>query len=79
MIASLSAGFCLWLCHPEAAFLSGKFLWAQWDVPELLGKKAWIEEQSWNLEIGLILPNMEVPGKDSLVVDERYKNGTEKF
>ena len=53
--------------------MSGKFLWAQWDVPELLEKRAWIEEQPWHLEIGLNLPSLEPPGADSFVLDSRIK------
>lgn len=73
-IASLSAGFCVWLCHPEAAFLSGKVLWAQWDVQELLAQKEWIEKHPWHLEIGLNLPTTERPTEDFFVVDTRTKN-----
>ncbi|OCK90220.1 NAD(P)-binding protein [Cenococcum geophilum 1.58] len=72
--ASLSAGFCVWLCHPEAAFLSGKVLWAQWDVQELLAQKEWIEKHPWHLEIGLNLPTTERPTEDFFVVDTRTKN-----
>ena len=72
--ASLSAGFCVWLCHPEAAFLSGKVLWAQWDVPELLAQKEWIEKNPWHLEIGLNLPTTERPTEDFFVVDTRIRN-----
>ncbi|KAI9707019.1 MAG: putative secondary metabolism biosynthetic enzyme [Bogoriella megaspora] len=68
---SLCSGFCVWLCHPEAAFLSGKVLWAQWDVPELLAKKEWIEKYPWHLEIGLNLPTTERPTEDFFVVDTR--------
>ncbi|KAF1818152.1 NAD(P)-binding protein [Dissoconium aciculare CBS 342.82] len=32
---TLPASFCLWLASPEARFLSGKFLWANWDIDEL--------------------------------------------
>ncbi|KAF4628138.1 hypothetical protein G7Y89_g10016 [Cudoniella acicularis] len=71
--SSLSAGFCVWLCHPEAAFLSGKFLWAQWDVPELLAQKEWIEKNPWHLEMGLNLPSTERPTKDFFIVDSRVK------
>lgn len=73
LTASLSAGFCVWLCHPEAAFLSGKVLWAQWDVPELLAQKEWIEKHPWHLEIGLNLPSTERPTEDFFVVDTRVK------
>ena len=70
---TLSAGFCVWLCHPEAAFLTGKVLWAQWDVPELLAQKEWVEKHPWHLEIGLNLPSTERPTEDCFVVDTRNK------
>jgi hypothetical protein len=40
---SLPAGFSLWLTSPEARFLDGKFLWANWDVDELVARKEEIE------------------------------------
>lgn len=42
-------------------------------MPELLEKKAWIQERPWNLEIGLNLPSLDVPGEDSFVLDSRVK------
>ncbi|KAF2237160.1 NAD(P)-binding protein [Viridothelium virens] len=71
---NLSASFCVWLCHPEAAFLSGKMLWAQWDVQELLAQKEWIEKYPWHLEPGLCLPTTERPSQDFFTVDNRLKN-----
>ncbi|KAK8074143.1 short chain dehydrogenase [Apiospora phragmitis] len=35
----LFAGFCLWVTRPEAKFLSGRMVWANWDVDELKGKE----------------------------------------
>ena len=35
----LPGDFAVWLASPEAAFLAGKFVWAQWDVDELLTLK----------------------------------------
>jgi hypothetical protein len=32
---SLPGSFNVWLASPEARFLKGKFLWANWDVEEL--------------------------------------------
>ncbi|KAL2203435.1 NAD(P)-binding protein [Sarocladium strictum] len=34
----LNAHFCVWLASPEAAFLKGKFVWANWDKDELVAK-----------------------------------------
>ncbi|KAF4445472.1 hypothetical protein F53441_10814 [Fusarium austroafricanum] len=33
--AALAAQFVVWLASPEAEFLKGKFVWANWDVDEL--------------------------------------------
>jgi hypothetical protein len=49
---SLPANFCVWLASPEAQFLKGKFLWANWDVDELKVKAKEIEA-SGHLSIGL--------------------------
>jgi hypothetical protein len=42
---SLPAGFSLWLTSPEARFLDGKFLWANWDADELVARKDEIEKK----------------------------------
>ncbi|KAK3686508.1 hypothetical protein LTR37_019755 [Vermiconidia calcicola] len=36
---SLPGEFAVWLASPEAKFLAGRFVWAQWDVDELLTLK----------------------------------------
>jgi hypothetical protein len=33
----------LWLASPEARFLKGKFLWANWDVEELKARRKELE------------------------------------
>lgn len=38
--ADLAGNFVVWLISPEARFLRDKFVWANWDVPELLERKA---------------------------------------
>ncbi|KAI1818623.1 hypothetical protein GGS20DRAFT_196435 [Poronia punctata] len=35
----LPAGFSLWLTRPEAKFLSGRRVWANWDVDQLKAKE----------------------------------------
>ena len=52
LIVSLPASFSVWLASPEARFLKGKFLWANWDVDELKAKAKEIEESNL-LSIGL--------------------------
>lgn len=49
---SLPASFMVWLASPEARFLKGKFLWANWDVDELMARKEDIEGKSY-LSVGL--------------------------
>ncbi|KAK8102374.1 oxidoreductase YciK [Apiospora sp. TS-2023a] len=49
----LFAGLCLWVTRPEARFLSGKMVWANWDVEELKGKEEEITSKNllnyvWN-------------------------------
>ncbi|OQE41881.1 hypothetical protein PENCOP_c004G07035 [Penicillium coprophilum] len=43
---SLPASFCVWLASPEAKFLKGKYLWANWDVDELKARAEEIQESS---------------------------------
>ena len=40
---SLPADFMVWLASPEAAFLKGRYVWANWDVDEMLARKEEIE------------------------------------
>ncbi|RGP71711.1 short-chain dehydrogenase [Fusarium longipes] len=37
---SLPADFTVWLASPEAAFLKGEIVWANWDVDELISRKS---------------------------------------
>lgn len=51
----LPGHFARWLAGPESEFLSGRFLWAQWDVDELIAlKKEFLKDQSLST-IGLVL------------------------
>lgn len=52
-LVSLPASFNVWLASPEARFLKGKFLWANWDVDELKAQAKEIET-STQLSIGLV-------------------------
>ena len=52
-LASLPANFNVWLASPEARFLNGRFVWANWDVDELKVRKEEIEGSNL-LEMGLI-------------------------
>ena len=49
---SLPGSFNVWLASPEAQFLKGKFLYANWDVDELKARAKEIE-MSGQLSIGL--------------------------
>ena len=50
----LPAYFALWLAGPESKLLNGKFVWANWDVDELIGLKERLEKEQAFLTIGLI-------------------------
>ena len=42
----LPAGFAVWLAsHPDARHLNGKFIWANWDINELLERKEEIQKR----------------------------------
>lgn len=43
----------VWLASPEARFLKGKFVWANWDVEELAKRKDEIENGTL-LNFGLV-------------------------
>ena len=42
-VVELPASFTVWVCSPEARFLKGKTVWANWDVEGLMARKADIE------------------------------------
>ena len=50
----LPAHFALWLAGPESKFLHGRFVWANWDVDELIALKETMAEDPRFLTIGLI-------------------------
>ena len=42
----LPAGFAVWLAaHPNARELNGRFIWANWDINELLERKDEIQKR----------------------------------
>jgi hypothetical protein len=50
----LPGDFAVWLAGPEADFLTGRFVWAQWDVDELIGMKEKVAQDPSLLTIGLV-------------------------
>ena len=52
--ARLPGDFAVWLASPEAIFLAGKFVWAQWDVDELLTVKGRLETNPTLLSTTLV-------------------------
>lgn len=52
-LAELPGAFAVWLASPEAKFLKSKFVWSNWDVPEMLEKAEEIKTTKlldWKLE-----------------------------
>lgn len=50
---ALPAHFCVWLASSEAAFLKSKFVWANWDVEELVARQEEIKNSrlfTWVLD-----------------------------
>ncbi|KAM5344760.1 hypothetical protein ACJ41O_010622 [Fusarium nematophilum] len=51
---SLAADFCVWAASDEARFLSGRFVWAAWDVDELKAARDEVEADGAKFTIGLL-------------------------
>lgn len=49
---NLPGQFYVWLCSEEAKFLKNKFVWANWDVDELIARAEEIQNSNL-LTIGL--------------------------
>jgi NAD(P)-dependent dehydrogenase (short-subunit alcohol dehydrogenase family) len=52
--AQLPGQMAVWLASKESDFLKGRFIWANWDVEEMLGRKSEFEGNSDLLRIGLM-------------------------
>lgn len=52
--ANLPGNFAVWLAGSESDFLHGKFVWAHWDVDELIALKGRCEKEEDFLTMGLI-------------------------
>jgi hypothetical protein len=50
---SLPGNFYVWATTKKAAFLHGRFVWANWDVDELIAMKPKIEGDKGFLKLGL--------------------------
>ncbi len=53
-LVELPANFIVWLSSTEAAFIKGRFVWANWDVKELLEKRQKFEDDPTLLTVGLL-------------------------
>jgi len=51
--AKLPAHFMVWLSQPEAQFLNGRFVWANWDADELMGMRERILADPAFLKVGI--------------------------
>lgn len=50
----LPGDFAVWCAGPESTFLHGRFVWAHWDVDELIALKERIEKEPGFLQLGLV-------------------------
>ena len=51
----LAADFAVWAVSPEASFLHGRFVWANWDVEELKAQKDEIQANPAKFTLGLLV------------------------
>lgn len=51
----LPAHFARWLAGPQSSFLNGRFVWANWDVDELVALEERMKKEPAFLTIGLIM------------------------
>ena len=49
----LPGQFCVWLASAEADFLRGRFVWASWDVDEMVARRGEFERDQGLGRIGL--------------------------
>lgn len=52
-LASLSGHMGLWLSTPAAAFLHGRYIWANWDADELMAMKQKVLDDPSFLKVGI--------------------------
>jgi hypothetical protein len=38
-VDDMPGNFCVWVVSPEAEFLKGRYIWAAWDVEEMMARK----------------------------------------
>jgi hypothetical protein len=53
-IEKLPGDFSVWLASPEAAFLNGRYVWAAWDVDEMIAMKEKVASDPSLLTMGLV-------------------------
>lgn len=51
---NLPGHFCVWLASEDASFLSGRFVWASWDVEEMKARRAEFERNLDLCTLGLL-------------------------
>lgn len=50
----LPAHFAVWLAGPESSCLHGRYMWANWDVDELIALKDKLENDPFYMRVGLV-------------------------
>jgi hypothetical protein len=50
----LSGDFAVWLASPEAYFLNGRYVWAAWDVDEMIAMKEKVASDPSLLTMSLV-------------------------
>jgi hypothetical protein len=55
VLVDVPGAFTVWLCSPEADFLKGRFVYAQWDMDELKTKKELLASDPNQLTVSLVM------------------------
>lgn len=53
-VVRLSGDFAVWLASPEAEFLNGRYVWAAWDVDEMIAMKDKVASDPGLLTMSLV-------------------------
>jgi hypothetical protein len=54
-LVRLPGDFAVWLASPEAGFLNGRFVWAEWDVDELIAMRGKLASDQNLLTVSIAL------------------------
>lgn len=54
-LVKLPGEFAVWIAGPEAEFLNGRFVWAEWDVDEIIAMREKVASDQNLLTVSITL------------------------